>query len=260
MSKEKTFDVVIPFISDPGEFEALRYALRSIEKNLMIEGLRVVIVGELPDFVNPDVVKHIALERVPGVKYANCFDATRKMNAVILDPDTSDDFLLMYDDTYITKSVDRVSIKEGYKMKLPEKINSDRVHGQLLLNTFQALAKVGKHQANIETHTPRLFNKSEMIKTYRAFKPIKNRLLYATLYYNFVSDTDKFKTITKQNKHKIGFYGYSDPWSYASDKPAAELVEKISKYRYLNHDDAGLSENLKEAIETLFPEKSKYEL
>lgn len=262
MSKNKTFDVVIPYIDNGKEFKELKFALRSIEKNLQLPDtdIRVVIVGNMPDFVNPKKVKHIAIERKPVSPFPKCYDGNFKINTVILDPDTSDDFLVMYDDTYIIKPIDFSDLSVFLKNKRPKEPRNNSKHTQLLKKTYDVLDANGKLQANCETHTPRLINKANMIETFKKYYPIKNRLLFATLYYNDHFVTDDFKTIAKNNKYKIGFYGTVDDWSYASDLPAAELVEKISKYRYMNHDDAGLTDQLKEALEIMFPEKSEYEL
>ena len=256
----ETFDVVIPYIETSKEFKELKYALRSIEKHLNAKNVRVVIVGDLPMFVNPGEVKHIQLTRADSVDFTNCYDAARKINAVILDPDISPDFLVMYDDTYLVQPVGIEELSELLKIKLVDEFNTAKVHGKLLARTFDALKDACPAIANFETHTPRLINKKLMVETFKRFKPIKNRLLHFTLYFNTVCDSAKAKTISKQNKYKIGFYGKVDANSYSSDAPADELAEKISKYRYCNHDDAGLSQGLMDALEILFPEKSKYEL
>lgn len=261
MSKKEQLDVVIPYIDTRSEFKELKYALRSLA-NLKLENtkIRVVIVGQLPPFINPEKVKHIAIDRVDGVPKTNCYDAGRKMNAVILDPEVSENVLVMYDDTYIMKETNMEDLAIGLKNKKPAELNLKKVHAQLLDATYKALEKAGKPTENCETHTPRLINKNLMVETFKKYYPIKNRLLYFTLYFNEKHETGAFKTIAKNNKHKIGFYGEVNDWSYSADLPVNELVEKISKYRFMNHDDAGLTPQLKEALEILFPEKSEYEL
>lgn len=257
----ETFDVVIPYIETEKEFKELRYALRSIETNLKHEKpIRVVIVGDMPMFIKPETVKHIPLTRVDGIEFTNCYDAGRKMNAVILDDSISPDFLVMYDDTYLVQPVGVEELSEVLKMKLVDEFNTQKVHGKLLAKTFDVLKADVEAPANFETHTPRLINKQLMVEVYKKFKPIKNRLLHFTLYFNTHFDPTKSKTINKQNKYKIGFYGSVDAYSYSSDLPGNELAEKIAKYRFCNHNDAGLSAGLTDALNILFPEKSKFEV
>lgn len=259
--EKKTLDVVIPYIDNGKEFKELKYALRSLANlNLDDTEIRVVIVGQLPPFINAEKVKHIAIDRVDGVPKINCYDAGRKMNAVILDPDISENILVMYDDTYIIQPTSLEDLGQLLTNKKPEELNLKKVHAQLLDSTYKALEKAGYPVENFETHTPRLISKNSMVETFKKFYPIKNRLLYFSLYFNMYFAPENAKTISKQNKYKIGFYGDVNPWSYSADMPVDELVEKIRKYRYMNHDDAGLTEQLKEALEVLFPEKSVYEL
>jgi hypothetical protein len=259
ISMETKTSIVIPFINKENEFEALRYALRSIAKNANFDH-KVIIIGDCPSWVNKDVVRHIPQERDPKAPFTNCFDANRKINTILLDPTIGENIVVTYDDIYFLKET---SIEDLEKLvccvKKLDNYNPTNTHSQLLMRTFESLNSKLKNQVvnNCETHLPRFIKKSKMIEVFKKFLPVRNRLLIYTLYFN-----TWFKgclELSKKNNIKAGFYGTNDDFSYLFDDKK-KIERLLANKMFLNHDDKGLSPILREVIQEAFSEPCIYEI
>jgi hypothetical protein len=65
---------------------------------------------------------------------------------------------------------------------------------------------------------------------------------------------------TKKLGYKCGFYGVNSDTSYPHYNTKEEYLQLFAQNTWLNHNDAGLSGQLKQAIMAYFPTKSIYEL
>jgi hypothetical protein len=66
--------------------------------------------------------------------------------------------------------------------------------------------------------------------------------------------------VNKKSKIKAGFYGLDDEFSYSSNtKSVSVLKTLVKKHKFLNHTDAGLSQNLQKVIHELFITKTQFE-
>lgn len=96
---------------------------------------------------------------------------------------------------------------------------------------------------NHVTHTPSLYNSANMLACADQFPVFTGEALHEVVYYNIFKHG-----VPPELKEKAGFYGDND---------------KINIYgqqiRYLNHDDNGLSEKMKQEIKNRFDTKSQYE-
>ena len=263
MKAKRKIDLVIPYITSKNDFIELKYALRSIEKNLDAD-FRIVIIGDLPDWINPENVYHISHVRDDKAKFTNCYDVNNKMNKLLLSDEISDDFVITYDDVYFLKKTTIEDLKEFFVIKKGKDSTASSTWKGLLNATFDHLKLKGLPVFNFETHLPRLINKTKMRKVYEMFRPIRHRLLHFTLYFNTFMEDNIPVLISQEDGYervvKAGFYGVEDDFSINSNKSQDELIKIIGGYLYLNHDDKGLSENLKKVIKKLFNKKSKYEL
>ena len=254
-------DIVIPYINHDKDFQELKYMLRSLEKNFL-EDYRVVLIGEKPDWlttenVEPERFLFIPQERLGGMKFANCIDANRKINTIILSPEISEKFVVVYDDVYFLRHTELKDLKP-YSIAKAENLKPTSVYRELLLNTFSRLEKEGFTSHNCETHLPRLIDKKQMIEVYQRFLPIRNRLLIYSLYFNYYY-ANELTELTKGDGIKLGFYGKSNQWSFANKKKVDDYLKAFNKYHFLNHDDNGLTPELAQAIEEAFPDKSIFE-
>lgn len=253
-------DIVIPYHHGFARWEELRYALRSIEKNLKAV-YRIVIVGDLPPYINPDTVLHIPAGRVGGGPFPNLKEGNRKLALVLNDPRISDTIIVTYDDIYFCAAVSPEFLKIPialYNSATVKRDNADNKYRQSLYSTYDALSAKGLPAFNYETHLPRLINKQQMLQVYNEFKPEKNLLQRFTLYYNRWA-TDRPVLYKKEFGIKAGFYGRNDNYGYGFYS-TEKTLELIQGNIFCNHDDAGLSGQLKEALKIMFPDKCQYEL
>ena len=106
-------DVYYPYFEREAIWEELRYSLRSIQNNLKTN-FRVVIVGDLPRWINPVSVLHIPNNRIDGIPENTLYDAIAKQLIFCNHPDTSLQFIRMYDDIYLLKDIGLADIAEAW--------------------------------------------------------------------------------------------------------------------------------------------------
>ena len=109
---------------------------------------------------------------------------------------------------------------------------------------------------NTETHLPELFNKEKMQWIITAYGALENRLLTSSLYFNTFFPNAEPLLFSKA--FAIQFYDNADGPFY--DSSEGDLAEKCKGRSYLNHNNAGLNDNLKYFLKTTFPHKSRFEL
>ena len=154
-------DVVIPYVDSFSKFGELKYALRSIEKNLQGE-YRVVIVGDLPAWCTN--VRHIKSKRVSIGSGSNLNDLIRKMQLTVEDKEISSAFLRWYDDVYLLKPTYIGFFDYHYVIgDLPKnKPKRSEIYRHQLWETQEVLRNCGVSVLNCETHLPRIFFKENI--------------------------------------------------------------------------------------------------
>lgn len=249
-------DVYYPYFQREAKWEELRYSIRSLEQHLQAE-FRIWIVGDLPSWINPATVQHIPHERCEGMQENTTYDAITKLLLFIQHPDTSMFFIRMYDDIYLLQDADMVEIgkfKAIYDWTgLPD--NRSGVWWEQLRRTLRAVTRKGYHGWNTETHLPELFNKEKLRWVIDIYDALKNRLLTSTLYFNTFYPNIQPTLFSKD--FAIQFYDNVDNQCYTSSD--GDLQEKCQGKTYLNHNDRGLNENLKNFLRSRFPDKSRFE-
>lgn len=255
-------DIVYPYIDPNSHFDELRYSLRSVEKHLQ-ENARIWIVGELPEYLNPEKVRHIPHTRNATIHYTNCYDAVSKLELVLKHPEVGETFVLMYDDIYFLKPVQAEDMLPKYAMNRLADNNGPRTGATntwtfLMMQTLKAIAR---HQGienpyNCETHLPRFYSKGMMQAVFDVYQPKANRYLTGSLYSNHFEP--ELQVLCKEDGVKGGFYGEETPCSFATTKQ--NILDVVKRKQFLNHNDAGLDLLLQTAIEFLFPERSRWEV
>lgn len=246
-------DVYYPYFQREAIWEELRYSLRSIEKHLK-EDYRVWLVGDLPAWIQN--VNYIQHTRTEGIQENTCFDAITKLLLFCDHQDSGPDFIRMYDDMYL---ISDMTLQEIRKVKVISHYNDLSADGgtwtEQLRRTLEILIKKGYPGWNTESHFPEVFNKYKMKWIIQAYHALEHRLLTSSLYYNtFYSDTD---AIVFKKDFGIQFYENRDNSFYSSSE--GDLEEKCQGKFYLNHNNSGLNDNLKQFLMNRFPEKSKFE-
>lgn len=247
--------IVYPYVQHLAAWQELKYSLRSVEKYFK-ESFKVLIVGDLPEWIKD--VQHIPHTRISGIELTNCFDAITKLQLMLNSKKVSDDFIIMYDDIYLLKDTRTEDLQKRYyledlsKHERPEKLSN---YQKIVFRTVDMLKREGLATLNCETHLPRLYNKNKMRMIMKLFRPRENRLLTGTLYCNYYH---KGELLQLPKKIKAGFYGLGSRYSLTGCNDA-DLPGIIESHQFLNHDNNGLTRELMNQVEKLFPNKSRFE-
>lgn len=157
-----------------------------------------------------------------------------------------DNFIWLSDDIYFLKPTSVADLLPhphiGFMTK--DSFRGNGPWAKRLWQTFDLLDAAGITPIyNHITHTPSLYNSVMMQVCAAKFPVFSGEVLHEVVYYNTWAVEEPPKLI-----EKAGFYSKGQ-----------EININDPKYRFLNHDDRGLSPELKQAIESKFNIKSKYE-
>jgi hypothetical protein len=249
--------VVYPYLGGKAIWREMIYSLRSLEKHFK-EEFQVVIVGDMPDGIDKNKVIYIPHEKNYDLEHPRYMDAQLKLIAALESPLVSDEFLCMYDDIYFNKDFDADFFRNTLLGQRNRTYNSlDEISGSgsrewkmLLLKTMNKLRSQNLTATDFESHLPRWVRKDVMKDVVDVFKLKDEAHQRWTLYYNCLLFNQKMEVLYYR-EHEIIKAGY-----YLGESP----TQDISKYWFINHNDAGLSEKLKKALKKLFPNKSRFEL
>ena len=164
------------YICKPGDNEELRYSIRSAVKNLKFDNL--YLVGGKPDWYDG---KFIAVEAIP-----NKFKNTQKCLSIVCSTKSiSNNFILMNDDFFILKKIDKIipyyseTIKN--RMESYSKKSGRNYYFSILSETNKLLVTNGiKDPLNYDIHTPMVFNKVKLKRVLDL--SLAPRSIYGNLY------------------------------------------------------------------------------
>ncbi len=174
----------------------LRYSLRSIEDHLT-DYDKVFIVGELPAFLNTNVI-HIPADDL----YGHERNIMEKIKVACKNQYVSDDFFFINDDHFLLQAV-KSSIYPYYSKGLLLDYINDREfddYRQALENTFNALINRRLSSYNYDIHTPIVYNKKKFIKVMDSYDWENNEYVIKSLYCNTLGVTPVFIEDCKINK------------------------------------------------------------
>jgi hypothetical protein len=230
-------DIVYPLGTESKEANMeIRYSLRSIQKNIVGAG-NVFVVGTLPKFLK-DVI-HIPMDDVPGPSNKE-LSIMKKIYTACKDKRLSNKFLMMNDDHFFNrpyhiekipnwkwKHLD-VGTREGYRLSVG--------------NTVDVLG--GGMQDNYDVHTPIIYDKKKFIKTmdefdWSVFRGYVIKSLYAN--YNKLKGEELPDLKINRNLSKNHIYTLID-------RPVFSVGEW------------GLNIFMKQILEELYPQKSRWEI
>jgi hypothetical protein len=254
-------DIYYPYYEAEAVWDELKYSLRSL-KHLSFEH-RVVIVGDLPEWINPETILHIPHERITTDDEGTCvLDATSKLLAYLQHPQAAPYFIRMYDDIFYLKPTtiqDMMTVRIMGDWKNVERTD-ETVWKRHLWKTLDALAQRELTQLNTETHLPELFGRDNMKEVFEQFNPKENGLLTSTLYYNYYKQFyAQTITLNKADGEKAGYYGYDNDYSYASPSSVNQVADLCNRKRFLNFNDNGFNIHIMNYLKQTFKEKSPYE-
>jgi len=239
-------DVVYPLapLSKNGEDWELRYSLRSLAAQPWVG--TVFLVGHRPDWAQNIV--HVPCDDPHKSKDANII---RKILYACRIPELSSQFVINSDDHYIMKILRLMdlgpwlehpsSLKDAY---LKQAVSRWYIR---LIKTVDYCNRRGFPQWVFESHIPYMVEKDRYIKTMLNIPFDKGIGLMTHVYYNLTLDIKPLKTI---------------PGSVVrlkSEKTYDEIKEMMKYCMFLNHNDTGLSDGLKQILSERFPEPSPWE-
>lgn len=258
-------NVVYPLI--PGwkhqDFEFL-HSIRSLEENLK-EDFEITVIGRyLPLWVKPG-----------SIRFIPSFTGRSKEALKIAAHEFIGDreFLWMNDDVYINKPTNIEDLRvKLYQKDMSETKDKDlwkhfksvyaenkqlgaaiaRRHNMTkwrrrIWATYDILESMGKPTFDYSTHSPYLFNGANILSLQGDFPGVfESEHVVETAYYNLFHPDWENRKIS------------SADWVGAYNKEHGDKL-KIEGARFLNHNDDGLTENLKRRLTHRFPKKSRFE-
>ena len=251
---ERVVDVIYPNVKKFVQWEEMKYSLRSLEKNLTVVKFRILIVGELPEWINTDEVHFIPVEysgETPRI------DILHKHMAVINHPDVNEEYFWMNDDIYLINKVMYADLclpvaVNDLNSKAPM-LSLQTVWGRDNLRSLKLLQQEGLPTWNYAVHIPHRFEKSKVKYLVEKYNMIADPIVLEQIYYNywFKDFLPYWSALDLKNNH--GFC-INRPYPNWENMKAQMKVKK-----YLNNSEGGMSEEIKKVIMKLFPDKSRFE-
>jgi len=244
-------NIVYPYCKRKSKWNELEYSIKSVRKYLKEEH-KIWVIGEnTPDPAIADIVfffredqKNYHTERNNGEILEFCCQVFK-----------NEEFIWFNDDIYLLKDTTVNNIKSSNRKPLCD-MKSYKTRGgtrwqHLLWKTNDKLVfEAGVHPVyNFSTHTPYLYESDKMSWLSQRLPIFEGKVLSEMCYFNWFNVYEKDicnKDIIEFMDEKAGFYNWKD----------VQTIEQIKKAmhgkRYLNHDDNGLTSQLKSTISELF--------
>lgn len=255
----KRIDIIIPYIMGPDHGMELKYALRSIAKNFKHDNYRIIIVGDKPEWLNTDEAVYFEFARIPHQKYRNFTDQLLKLYSALTELDVSAQFVWTYDDVYFTREVNFTALKQ-----LKAVASFDRYPRHLdgagagpnwrgtLNYTMQTVREEGGSNYNYETHLPRVFSKSRVLKLIDKYNLLGRPMMLSSLYNNLYY-ADKEPLCLFDNNPGIRFL-------LRSMLDVETTKKHMQKHLFTNNAPKSWHKVFQKALMEEFIEKSKYEV
>ncbi|PLX14249.1 MAG: hypothetical protein C0594_00295 [Marinilabiliales bacterium] len=252
----KSLDIVIPYILGPEDGLELRYALRSIEKNIIFNGeVRIFLIGEKPQWIKNII--HIPVERISGVKFKAFIDTLNKTYIACNHDDLNENFIYSNDDIFFINETGFEDIRQTKAITEPEnnenwinELKASENYKQLLRKTTRKLTEEGLTHYIYDTHSANVFNKKKFLELYEKYNCKAEPYLFNTLYFNnFTSKAPLILNADGASMH-LGIY---------KNESFESLKAKIKNQIFLNYDVARFDADMIKLLDYLFPESSKYE-
>lgn len=196
-------DIVYP-VREGEPNEGLRYSLRSLSN---LPHRNVYIAGYKPKWI--DGIRHI-----PTKQNASDLDnVNQALIAACLQPDLSDDFILMNDDFFIMQPL--MHIPNYYQSSLLERVELylklTPLQAYSLIKTGEELKKLGFHDLkSYELHLPMVFNKHKLLEVYDRVQLPLFTIRPRSLYGNYINLGGKRVPDVKTEKYVRGAFLSTD--------------------------------------------------
>jgi hypothetical protein len=215
-----TKDMDVVYICRSGPNEELRYSIRSVEKNLPHRS--IVVIGQAPEWYKGPFIE-VANS---NAKYSN---ARSNLDALVSSKYITDDFILMNDDFFIMRPIEKISyFYEGTLLERAEKnelLTTTGAYTKLLYNTHDRLVKLGiDRPLNYEVHIPMIMNKAKL-KDVLKKKDCLWRSLYGNIYNvgGIEHEDVKVYNNSSSNPKSYSWKGKSFPYLSTQDSSFPEI-------------------------------------
>ena len=222
-------DVV--YICRSGPNEELRYSIRSVEKNLPHNNIWVI--GQSPEWYKGSFIE---VKNVNS-KYPN---ARANLDALIRSKLITEDFILMNDDFFIMRPIEKISyFYEGTLLERAERnelLTTTGAYTQLLYNTHDKLVKMGiEEPLNYEMHIPMIMNKKKLKEVLKN-KACLWRSLYGNIYEVGGTDREDVKVYVNNssNPKSYEWRGKNFPYLSTQDSSFAEMHRMLFSKKFRN--------------------------
>ena len=224
------------YICRSGDNEELRYSIRSVIHSF--PDAKVWLVGGKPDWYSGN---HIEINQNHH-KYAN---AINNINAICDSEGISNEFVLMNDDFFIIKKIDKID--NFYNGLLSEKIDrytkitGSSMYIKKLIMTKTRLVDQGiESPLDYELHVPMIMQKNKLKVIISKYPSCLWRSMYGNIY-------------------SVGGSQMEDVKFYVNQKHAARSKEITEESTFLSTEDQSFGLALSRVLIKLFPEPSNYE-
>ena len=176
------------------ESDEIEFSIASVVN--FVPDAEIVICGDRPDWYDGKFIpsKRVTVDYVearygytPSKRWLKWIDSIVKLEAIIDSDLVSDDFLWMYDDTFITQptTFEQLAIpRHGASSIRAGKDVLKHPWREVRRRTFKELSEAGLPTADYSTHFPTAYNKQKLRATINRFRPWKNPRLIESLYLN----------------------------------------------------------------------------
>jgi hypothetical protein len=224
------------YLCRDGNNEELRYSIRSVVENT--ESPQIWLVGGKPSWYIGNYIKSDQSKD----KYENVINS---LNTIVNSDSIPDDFILMNDDFYIIKPIDKIKAYHGGDFKKKVEIFSENAKSSyytyLLQNTKKQLQDAGiENPLDYAIHVPIELNKQKLSTV---IKPkISIRTVYGNLFNLGGTQIDDVKFHRKATRK----------WA---KNPSLDTID----FEYLSTNDESFIEVYETILKDMFKEPSQYE-
>ena len=224
------------YICKSGDNEELRYSIRSVVNSF--PDANVWLVGGKPDWYSGN---HIYVDQKHH-KYAN---AINNLNALCDSNEISNEFVLMNDDFFIIKKIDRID--QFYNGLLSEKIDKyTKITGssmyikKLILTNTRLIDQGISKPYDYELHVPMVMQRDKLLPILKKYPSCLWRSMYG-------------------NIHNVGGTQIEDVKVYTNPRHTARSNEITTNSIFMSTEDQAFKMMLDKVLIKMFPDKSKYE-
>jgi len=225
------------YICKEGINEELKYSIRSVIESF--PDSNIWVVGGKPDWY---VGNYINVEQKES-KYKN---AVENLKTISTSDQISESFVLMNDDFYIIKKIDKIeNFHGGYllnKINLYQKLNGNSQYTRKLSGTYKKLKALGfENPLDYELHVPMIMEKEKL----KIILELIDQFLWRSIY---------------GNKFEVGGTEMQDVKVYTTGPLVLKSYNlNIDSHTYLSSADSSFNNIFNKILKDKFNKKTKFE-